>query len=400
MLKCLKRIAFFVVIANVSVLNCMEKKILKKNYFDNAIIPDLEQMLITGTSEKRHTILAIDDEQNNLSLLNRTLKNNYNILLASSGQEALDIMEEHGSEISLIVSDQKMPIMEGTDFFRQIYEKYPDIVKILVTGHSNIDILVEAINECHLFQYVLKPFDPDHLCMIVESGIKKYELTSSKTQILQDLSELFYKTIKSIAFALDAKDKYTHGHSMRVTLYSLALAQMLNLSDELLEEIETTGLLHDIGKIAIPETILLKPGKLTPEEFEVIKTHPELGEKLVFGIEKLKLVSNWLKSHHERYDGNGYPDGLVGEDIPISSRIIAIADTYDAMTSDRSYRAALPHEVAIDEIRRCSGSQFDPKLAELFISISDEIMQIKMNPDESYSKYSYLDKLMNTQEQI
>lgn len=398
MIKCLKIIAFYVVIANVSVLNCMEKKILKKNYFDNAIIPDLEQMLITGASEKKHTILAIDDEQNNLSLLNRTLRNNYNILLASSGQEALHIMEEHGPEISLIVSDQKMPIMEGTDFFKQIYEKYPDIVKILVTGHSNIDILVEAINECHLFQYVLKPFDPEQLCMIVESGIKKYELTSSKTQILQDLSELFYKTIKSIAFALDAKDKYTHGHSMRVTLYSLALAKKLNLSDALLEEIETTGLLHDIGKIAIPENILLKPGKLTPEEFEVIKTHPELGEKLVFGIEKLKLVSNWLKSHHERYDGNGYPDGLVGEEIPISSRIIAIADTYDAMTSDRSYRAALPHEVAIDEIRRCAGSQFDPKLAEIFISISDEIKQIKMNPDESYSKYSYLDKLMNTHE--
>lgn len=368
---------------------------MKKNYFDNAIIPDLEQMLLTVSGEKRHTILAIDDEQNNLSLLNRTLRNNYNILLASSGQEALDIMEEHGQEISLIVSDQKMPLMEGTDFFKRICNQYPDIVKILVTGHSNIDILVEAINECHLFQYVLKPFDPDQLCMIVESGIKKYELASSKTQILCDLSELFYKTIKSIAFALDAKDKYTHGHSMRVTLYSLALAKNLNLPDELLEEIETTGLLHDIGKIAIPENILLKPGKLTPEEFDVIKTHPELGEKLVFGIEKLKLVSNWLKSHHERYDGNGYPDGLVGESIPISSRIIAIADTYDAMTSDRSYRAALPHEVAIDEIKRCMGSQFDPKLAELFISIGDEILQIKMNPNESYSKYSYLDKLMN-----
>jgi HD-GYP domain-containing protein (c-di-GMP phosphodiesterase class II) len=167
------------------------------------------------------------------------------------------------------------------------------------------------------------------------------------------------------------------------------------LPDSLLEEIETTGLLHDIGKIAIPEKILLKPGKLTDEEFEIIKKHPELGEHLINGIGKLKLISNWLKSHHERYDGKGYPDGLVGEEIPISSRIIAIADTYDAMTSTRSYRPALSHEEAIGEIKRCSGTQFDPKLAEIFISISDEINSLKQDPDGFYPKYSYLDRLMN-----
>ena len=369
---------------------------MSKNYIDETILENLESILLAENEEKRHTILAVDDEQNNLSLINRTLRNNYNLLLASSGEEALSIIREHGDEISLIVSDQKMPLMEGTEFFKRISEEYPNIIKILLTGHSNIDILVEAVNECHLFQYILKPFEPEQLCMIIDTGIKKYELTSSKTQILQDLSELFYKTIKSIAQALDAKDKYTHGHSMRVTLYSLALAKTLNLPDGLLEEIETTGLLHDIGKIAIPEKILLKPGKLTSEEYEIIKTHPELGEKLVEGIEKLRLISSWLKSHHEKYDGTGYPDGLKGEEIPISSRIIAIADTYDAMTSSRSYRPALSHQNAIDEIKRCSGTQFDPKLTDLFIGISDEIEELKNNPDFYYSKYSYLDKFMNT----
>lgn len=373
-----------------------EAGFLSKNYLDENIISDLEYILLTGNRGRKHTILVVDDEMNNLSLLKRTLRNNYNILAASSGQEALQIVLDKGSEISLIVSDQKMPLMEGTEFFKNISEKYPDIIKILLTGHSNIDILVDAINECHLFQYILKPFEPDQLCMVVESGIKKYELATSKTQILLDLSELFYKTIKSIAQALDAKDEYTHGHSMRVTLYSLALAKSLNLPEDLLEEIETTGLLHDIGKIAIPQKILLKPGKLTKEEYDVIKTHPELGKKLVDGIEKLNLVSTWLKSHHERFDGKGYPDGLVGEQIPISSRIIAIADTYDAMTSSRAYRVALSHEEAIEEIRRCSGTQFDPNLAELFISISEEIDSIKRDPEGSYSKYSYLDKLMNS----
>jgi len=371
-------------------------RLLSKNYFNKTISSDLEHILLSKGEDKKHTILAVDDEKSNLDLLQRIFKNKYNVLLASSGREALDILEEHGKEISLIVSDQKMPIMEGTELFKRIYEKYPDIVKILLTGYSNIDILVEAINECHLFQYILKPFEPEQLCMIVESGIKKYEISTSRTQILRDLSELFYKTIKSIAYALDAKDKYTLGHSMRVTLYSLALAKHLNLSDDLLEEIETTGLLHDIGKIAIPEKILLKPGKLTIEEYEVIKTHPALGGKLVSGIEKLKLISNWLKSHHERYDGRGYPEGLSGEQIPISSRIIAIADTYDAMTSDRSYRKALSHEEAIKEIRTCSGTQFDPNLAELFVSIRNEIEAIRRDPEGSYSKYSHLDKFINT----
>ena len=368
---------------------------MSKSYFDKAIISNLELMLLSENDEKKHTILAVDDEENNLALIKRTLRSNYNLMLASSGEEALEIMKEHGAEISLIVSDQKMSTMEGTEFFKQIYDNHPNIVKILLTGHSNIDILVDSINECHLFQYILKPFDPEQLCMIVESGIKKYELTTSKTQILKDLSELFYKTIKSIAFALDAKDPYTHGHSMRVTLYSLALAKAMNLPDELLEEIETAGLLHDIGKIAIPEKILLKPGKLTDEEYNIIKSHPELGEKLIYNIEKLKLISNWLRSHHERYDGKGYPEQLVGEQIPISSRIIAIADTYDAMTSSRAYRTALSHEIAINEIEHCSGTQFDPKLAEIFVSISSEIESIKLDPEGSYPKYSYLDKLMN-----
>lgn len=369
--------------------------VLSKNYFNKAIVSDLEYILLSSDKNKRHTVLTVDDEENNLALLKRTLRTNYNILSASSGQEALDIVDKHGDEIALIVSDQKMPIMEGTEFFKRISEKHPEIIKILLTGHSNIDIIVDAINECHLFQYILKPFEPEQLCMIVGNGIKKYELTTSRAQILRDLSELFYKTIKSIAFALDAKDKYTHGHSMRVTLYSLALAKHLNLSDELLEEIETAGLLHDIGKIAIPEKILLKPGKLTDEEYDVIKTHPELGEKLVESIEKLRLVSNWLKSHHERYDGKGYPEGLVGEKIPISARIIALADTYDAMTSSRSYRAALSHQTAMEEVKRCAGTQFDPNLAELFVSIGDEIEQLKKDPETYYQQYSYLDKFMN-----
>lgn len=377
------------------VLFCVRIYILSINFVDKTIASDLEYILLSSSKDKKHKVLAVDDEENNIALIKRTLRGEYEVIVASNGQEALEIIDKMGDEISLIVSDQKMPLLTGTELFKKVSQKYPDIVNILLTGHSNIDILVDSVNECQLFQYILKPFDPDHLCMVIQSGIRKFEMTASRSQILCDLSELFYKTIKSIAFALDAKDKYTHGHSMRVTLYSLALAKKLDLPDNLLEEIETAGLLHDIGKIAIPEKILLKPGKLTDEEFDVIKSHPELGEKLVKSVEKLGLISNWLKHHHERYDGRGYPDKLSGEEIPVSARIIAIADTYDAMTSNRAYRNALSHQDAINEIERCSGSQFDPNLAKVFIEIQDEINYLKDNAEDSYPKYSYLNKLMN-----
>lgn len=362
---------------------------------DDTFVKSLGEILQIDPKIEKHTILLVDDEVNNLQLLRRTLRHDYNIMTASNGKEALEIVEHHGKEISLIVSDQKMPEMQGTEFLKQVSNEYPDIIKILLTGHLDVDAIVDSINDCHLYQYIVKPFDPEVLKMTIEGGIQKFNLLNNKTVILKDLRELFYKTIKLIAAALDAKDPYTHGHSMRVTMYSMILAKKLNLDDTMLEEIETAGLLHDIGKIGIPQSILCKPGKLTNEEFEVMKSHPEQGEKMLKDIKKLTLISNWLRTHHEKWDGTGYPNGLKGEEIPLSGRIIALADTYDAMTSDRPYRKALSHETAIDEIKRCAGTQFDPVLAQLFIDNQEEIKAAKENPEEYYDKYSYLLKIIN-----
>lgn len=359
---------------------------------DDSFEESLGEILQLNQRTEKHTILLVDDEVNNLQLLRRTLRHDYNILTASNGKEALEIVEGKGKEIALIVSDQKMPEMEGTVFLKQVADVYPDIVKILLTGHLDVDAIVDSINDCHLYQYIVKPFDPEELKLTIETGIQKYDLLNSKTVILKDLRELFYKTIKLISSALDAKDPYTHGHSLRVTMYSLILAKALNLDDTTLEEIETAGLLHDIGKIGIPQNILCKPGRLTDEEYEVMKSHPAQAEKMLMGIKRLTVISNWLRTHHERWDGNGYPNRLKGEEIPISGRIIALADTYDAMTSTRSYRKALSHETAIAEIQRCSGSQFDPVLAELFIKCQDEIRAAKDDPETYYPKYSYLQK--------
>ncbi len=354
----------------------------------------LESVLNLLSNEKQ-TILIVDDEENNLQLLKRTLRGGYNILTAHNGVEALEVVKNNGDKISLIVSDQKMPVMEGTEFLREVNKLNPAIIKILLTGHVDTDIIVSAINDCNLFQYILKPFEPEELKIAVESGINKYVLASHNKIFYSELRELFYKTIRAISNALDTRDSYTNGHSLRVTLYSMILSRELKLDDKYLEDIEIAGLLHDIGKIVIPQNILCKNGKLTDEEFLIMKSHPIRGEKIVINIKKLQIISEWVKSHHEKWDGKGYPDGLKGEDIPLAGRIIALADTYDAMTSTRPYRTALSHEVAMSEIKRCLGTQFDPKLGELFLSLSDKIDEARKNPEAVYQQYSVLCKNIN-----
>ncbi len=355
----------------------------------------LDVVLNFLNNDEKHTVLVVDDEENNLQLLKRTLRGQYNILTAHNGSEALDIVKQYGDKISLIVSDQKMPVMEGTEFFKHVRETNPQIIKILLTGHVDTDIIVSSINDCDLFQYILKPFEPEELKIAVESGITKYSMSYNNKIFYKELRELFYKTIRAISNALDTKDSYTNGHSLRVTLYSMILAKQLGLDEDYMEDIEIAGLLHDIGKIAMPKSILCKNGKLTDEEFAIMKSHPVRGEKIVINIKKLQMISEWVKSHHERWDGKGYPDALKGENIPLAGRIIALADTYDAMTSTRPYRTALSHETAISEIKRCAGTQFDPRLADIFVSLSDEIDDARKNPEEAYKKYSFLAKNIN-----
>lgn len=362
------------------------------NTKNDIILNSVEDLIKATNTHNEHTILIVDDEINNLQLLKRTFRGKYRILTASNGLEGLETLKENLENICLIVSDHKMPVMEGTKFLEEANLIAPDVIKILLTGFSDIEIITDAVNKCNLFQYMLKPFNPDELQTVVRNGLDKFDLASSKSLILKDLKELFYKTIKSIASALDAKDPYTHGHSMRVTLYSIILAKEFNMNEIELERIETAGLLHDIGKIAIPQSILCKPDKLTDDEFVIMKSHPANSEKLIASIKKLHEVSPGVKHHHERWDGRGYPDRLMGEDIPFAARIIAIADTYDAMTSTRSYRKALDHDIAIAEIEKCAGSQFDPVLAKKFVEIENIIKSAKENPEDFYMQYSTLYK--------
>lgn len=348
--------------------------------------------------QNRHTILIVDDETDNLQFLKRTLRKKYNILTAANGFEALEVVEKEGSNISLIVSDQRMPKMTGTEFLSKISEEHPYIIKMLLTGYTDLDAMVDGVNKCNLFQYISKPVDPHDLELIINDGIDAYELTLSKNTLLNDLRELFFTTIKSISSALDAKDTYTHGHSHRVTLYTLILAQEIGLEDDYIEEIETAGLLHDIGKIGVPEDILCKPGKLTDEEYEIIKEHAGRAKKILESIPSLKHIALWASCHHERWDGRGYPNKMEKDGIPEPARILAVADTYDAMTSNRSYRKGLPHEVAVEEIKNCSGSQFDPQIIEVFMKVEQTFKDAASDPVKFYNEYSRLNKALEEKE--
>ncbi len=212
------------------------------------------------------------------------------------------------------------------------------------------------------------PYSPEDLDLLKILG-SQIAFVIQNADLFRDLQKAYIDTLSVLTSSIDAKDSYTHGHSQRVTELSLGLGKLIPLAKEDLENLKIGGLLHDIGKIGIPEQILNKPGRLSDEEFNVIKSHPDLGVKILEKVEFLGKIVPMIKHHHERFDGRGYPNGLSGTSIPLPARIIAIADTFDAMTSHRPYRRAMEVKDALDEIRRCKGSQFDPDLADLFIDM-------------------------------
>ncbi len=333
----------------------------------------------------KYKVLIVDDEPDNLALLYRTLRNKYDIAKSTSPILALEMLKEE--HFHCILSDHKMPEMDGVEFLKRSQEISPDTMRLLVTAYTDAGILIDAINYAKIYRYIKKPYNPDELMLIVENALEYWQLKADNGALVNDLKELFAGTITAIVEALDAKDSYTLGRSRRVTFYAVKMAKALHLSETTTGKIELAGLLHDIGMIGVSDDILAKVEKLTQDEYDEIKKHVHHSVRILDDIKQLADVVEIIKYHHEFYDGTGYPYGLKGDDIPIGSRIIAVADAFDSMVTPKVYRQQVVPSEALAKIKALIGKQFDPVVVEQFEQILPSCLrELKELERKSFAK--------------
>jgi putative nucleotidyltransferase with HDIG domain len=313
------------------------------------------------TEEKKiaDTVIFVDDEEYIRNSIIRLFSDiDMRILSASSAGEALGHFQRE--EIAVIISDNHMPGMKGIDLFTKIKEISPDTMKILMTGYADLATAVDAINRGEVFRFITKPWEDDALIQTVQEAIRRY-------QIVQSLKKEDESTLLSLAQTIELKDPYTRGHCESVARYALMIADALRLSDEIKKEIRYGSWLHDCGKIGVPENILNKNGPLDEYEFEIIRNHPRWGADVAVQARMSENIIKIILHHHEKFDGSGYPSGLQGHAIPYAARIAAIADVFDALTSDRPYRKGFGMEKAVEIIRMMEGHVFDPEILDVFL---------------------------------
>ena len=334
-----------------------------------------------------YKIIVVDDEEGIIDSLSIFLKRSgYQFTGVTDPMEAIEkVKNEH---FDLMLLDFIMTPIHGDQVVEEIRKFNKELYILLLTGHKDLAPPLETIRRLDIQGYCEKSDKFDQLLLLIESGIKAISQMNTIKEINDELKDTYDKleraymeSIQTLRYTVEAKDTYTRGHSDRVSEFSVLIGKHLGLSNEDLKVLQIGGLFHDIGKIGVPDSILLKEGKLTDDEYSEIKNHPTIGAHILSNATIFQNIIPIVKHHHEKYDGNGYPSKLKGEDIPYFARIAAIADTFDAMTSKRTYRDALPLDVVIAEIERCKGTQFDPKLADVFLDILnnnyDEIKEIQ-----------------------
>lgn len=323
--------------------------------------------------------LIVDDEPRLRQVLVHLMRSDgFSCLEAGNGEEALAQLEQQ--TVTLVMSDLRMPKMDGLELLRRIRGRWPDTAVVMITAVADVEVAVSCL-AIGAMDYLTKPFHLEEVRARVAQALEKRRLVVENRgyqESLQEkvavqarrLEELFLASVQSLAEALEVKDPYTRGHSIRVSHYSVMIARELGLAGEELRQIELGGHVHDIGKIGVREDVLNKPGKLTDAEYEHIMTHPVVGWRILAPLlGETPLALNIVRSHHERYDGRGIPDRLANDAIPFEARIAAVADSFDAMTSDRPYRPdGMSIEAALAELVRCSGSQFDPTIVTAMVN--------------------------------
>ncbi len=315
------------------------------------------------TAGPRLRILCVDDEAVTLRLATRLLEGQgYDVLSATSPIDALGLFDtEH---VDLVMTDVRMPGMNGLQFLREIRLRDPEMPVIVATGQATLDNAMEALRE-GATGMLLKPYTGTEFVAEVSAGMARARLRHDAMQY-RFVSPILDGLALTLTAAIEARHLETGDHCRMIGHLSERIGRHLGMPEEALTTIRIGGYLHDVGKIAIADRILLKPGRLTPEEYEEIKRHSEIGATIVGANEGMAGIATVIRHHHERWDGMGYPDRLVGAEAPLSARIVAVADAFDAMTVDRVYRPALPVQAAWEELRRHAGTQFDPSIVEAF----------------------------------
>lgn len=329
-----------------------------------------------------NSILVVDDDQVNLIVTRGILKTHYEVTCVSSGPAAFQYLSS--THPDLILLDLHMPDMDGYEVLAELRknETTADIPVIFLTADDDTETEVRVF-QAGAMDFIKKPFSAQVAIQRIDRILELRKLQTGlesevekKTEELllsnRKVANLSFQIMQAMSAAIDAKDRYTNGHSNRVAQYARELAKRMGKSGQELVDIYYIALLHDVGKIGVPNEIINKPDRLTDEEYAVMKTHPGMGAKILENISEMPALSIGAHWHHERYDGKGYPDGLQGTDIPEIARIIGVADSYDAMSSNRSYRRSLPQEIIVGELEKGKGTQFDPEIAELMIGMIRE----------------------------
>ncbi len=322
-----------------------------------------------------YKIMAVDDDGGILDSLKVVLKRaGYDLVTFSNPLDAIDKLKSE--KFDLLLLDFIMDPLHGDQVVSEIRKFDRDLYILLLTGHKDLAPPLQTLKQLDIQGYCEKSNNFDQLLLLIESGLKSVDqmhIISKINDELKDkneeLEKAYLDTIEILRYTVEAKDPYTRGHSDRVSEYSVLIGTKMKLDEDTLHILKIGGLFHDIGKIGIPDSILLKETKLDDEEYSQIKNHPSIGAHILGDAEIFKDIIPIVMHHHERFDGKGYPSQLKGDNIPLVARITAVADTFDAMTSKRTYRDALSLDFVKAEIEKCSGTQFDPEIAKLFLDI-------------------------------